>query len=491
MKRFLALIFPLVVFAHGTGVHQIQMTATGFIPQNVEIDLGEIVEFKNVDKIAHWPASNIHPTHQIYPEFDPKGAVTPGASWSFTFEKVGSWRFHDHLFAENTGTVTVMGGDSQSQQSKSGGLNIVAWWGRIVEKLSFWNQALYYKFFPAKLDEEFAKVNVLKIAADEKQIGYWLRLVGPKKVMDKLIADSNGGTVGDCHQEAHLIGRAAYAILGPRAFTQGNSLCHSGFYHGAMEAFLVEKGTENLATNIDNLCNSFPTNFGNFECLHGVGHGVLAYVDYNLPEALKLCQKLSSSFGKNSCYGGIFMENIVVAAGNGAKPSHETKWVSLDPHFPCDAISKDRDVQEQCYYMQTSRMINLFNHDYQRIVFECTRAPTDYIAPCFQSLGRDVAGQGLRSAETINDVCALAPREYFDRCIEGGLNVIIDFWGEALGDQAARLCRILAGAESKGRCYKILGTRIKQVFKSPVEINRQCDFSEESYKGVCLQSAGI
>ena len=62
------------------------------------IEQGDIVEFKNESKDEdYWPASNIHPSHGIYPEFDPRVPIKPGESWSFKFDRVGSWRFHDHL----------------------------------------------------------------------------------------------------------------------------------------------------------------------------------------------------------------------------------------------------------------------------------------------------------------------------------------------------------------------------------------------------------
>src|SRR5439155_1620409 len=71
--------------------------ADTFEPVDLTIKQGTKVIFKNVDSQGHWPASDIHPTHGIYPEFDPKQPVNPGDSWSFVFDKVGRWRYHDHL----------------------------------------------------------------------------------------------------------------------------------------------------------------------------------------------------------------------------------------------------------------------------------------------------------------------------------------------------------------------------------------------------------
>ncbi|MEK7148275.1 MAG: hypothetical protein AAB758_03170, partial [Patescibacteria group bacterium] len=105
--------------------------------------------------------------------------------------------------------------------------------------------------------------------------------------------------------------RLAYEIYGPSVFAKGNSSCHAGYYHGAMEALLKERGTKNLAANINEICSNFKTGYSTFECLHGVGHGVMAYDSYDLPRALTTCGGFETAFAKSSCYGGAFMENIV------------------------------------------------------------------------------------------------------------------------------------------------------------------------------------
>lgn len=87
--------------------HVIKMTPEGFSPSTINIKKGQSVTWVNEDSQYHWPASDIHPTHEIYSEFDPKEPLASGEAWSFTFEKVGTWSFHDHLRPNWVGTVTV------------------------------------------------------------------------------------------------------------------------------------------------------------------------------------------------------------------------------------------------------------------------------------------------------------------------------------------------------------------------------------------------
>lgn len=89
------------------GAQVVEMKQNVFDPETLTIQRCTEVVFENKDSKAHWPASNIHPTHGIYPEFDPQKGIGPGNSWSFVFDKAGNWRFHDHLNPTVTGEIIV------------------------------------------------------------------------------------------------------------------------------------------------------------------------------------------------------------------------------------------------------------------------------------------------------------------------------------------------------------------------------------------------
>ncbi len=90
-----------------TNTATVLMKEDRFEPENLTVKKGTTVTFKNEDKVARWPASNIHPTHTIYPEFDPLKPIEPGQQWSFKFDKVGTWKDHDHLIPSIRGIITI------------------------------------------------------------------------------------------------------------------------------------------------------------------------------------------------------------------------------------------------------------------------------------------------------------------------------------------------------------------------------------------------
>ena len=94
---------------------------SGFSPSELNIKSGDKIVFRNESSRPVWPASALHPTHAVYdgtnfdrhcaegatPAFDACREVEPGGEWSFTFDKIGTWKYHDHLNASRTGTIVV------------------------------------------------------------------------------------------------------------------------------------------------------------------------------------------------------------------------------------------------------------------------------------------------------------------------------------------------------------------------------------------------
>ena len=96
-------------------INTIEITSTGFVPSTLTINKGEPVNFINKDLNTHWPASDPHPLHNGYPEqggcigskFDACKPLANGEVWTFTFDIVGTWHYHDHLHPYLKGTIIV------------------------------------------------------------------------------------------------------------------------------------------------------------------------------------------------------------------------------------------------------------------------------------------------------------------------------------------------------------------------------------------------
>lgn len=435
----------------------IHMTEDGFEPRTVSIVQGDTVIFENLDDEFRWPASNIHPTHAIYPEFDPLLPLDSGEEWSFTFTKVGEWRMHDHLLPEFTGVITVAKNDSFIEPVVPEKGNFFT---RLFRGVGDFFVKVYYAILPGAQDARLADASIIELAKDTDALDEILRHTSPKLVMERLIDETDGGARVDCHSQAHVVGRQAYNLFGVAVYTEGDASCHSGFYHGVMEAFIADKGTVDLVANVETLCEGLNSDVEIFECYHGVGHGMMAYNDYNLMEALEACTGFTDEYDDSSCYGGVFMENIIAGIGKGVD-GHDTTWLKEDdPHYPCNAIGDDYSRLWNCYVIQTSWMLPLFDFDYQKTADTCLGAREDMRNACFTSYGRDSAGNFLRDSDKILASCKLVPdiEDYRSACYMGALNVVISFWGSNLKNQGEEFCALLPEKESKP-CFDAVALR--------------------------------
>jgi plastocyanin len=93
----------------GPDIAVVEVSYDGFVysPNSVNIKQGDFIFFKNKSKDKFWPASNPHPIHDTYSDFDPKKPIDSNGSWKFQFAEVGTWKFHDHLNPSARGVVNV------------------------------------------------------------------------------------------------------------------------------------------------------------------------------------------------------------------------------------------------------------------------------------------------------------------------------------------------------------------------------------------------
>src|SRR3989344_3384939 len=100
--------------------YEVIYTDSGYSHSELTNQTGDTVVWKNQSSGEMWTASAMHPTHIVYsqtslsehcpdPEntsFDQCKSANPGESWSFMFEKTGTWGYHNHV-GNNFGKIIV------------------------------------------------------------------------------------------------------------------------------------------------------------------------------------------------------------------------------------------------------------------------------------------------------------------------------------------------------------------------------------------------
>lgn len=103
--------------------HTVVYSDGGYAPKELTVKKGEKVTFRNESSHVMWPASAMHPAHAEYPGsglqkctdssvdkstlFDSCSEKKSREEWSFQFQEVGTWNYHDHRRAEYWGTIIV------------------------------------------------------------------------------------------------------------------------------------------------------------------------------------------------------------------------------------------------------------------------------------------------------------------------------------------------------------------------------------------------
>ena len=231
-----------------------------------------------------------------------------------------------------------------------------------------------------------------------------------------------------CHPLTHIIGRIAaesYTNVGD-AYTHGDSFCWSGYYHGVLETFVARVGIKDLARDINSICSSLNTDgkygFNYFNCVHGLGHGLMAITDDQLFTSLTYCDALAGGWEQQSCAGGIYMENVIADGLD-----HITGY--LDPKRPLYPCSDSPDkYKNSCYLMQTSYMLKIDGGNFSQTFAWC-RTAGEYKDTCFQSLGRDASGRSLSDGPKTSAICMLgANQEEISNCVIGAVKDIISYF---------------------------------------------------------------
>ncbi len=103
----LSVLQDQAVPVNGMGMETVMYTNDGFRPAKLTVPVGTMVEFVNQSDKQMWVASNVHPSHEILPTFDEFKGVDKGQTYMYTFDKKGTWPYHDHINASLEGVVNV------------------------------------------------------------------------------------------------------------------------------------------------------------------------------------------------------------------------------------------------------------------------------------------------------------------------------------------------------------------------------------------------
>ena len=301
----------------------------------------------------------------------------------------------------------------------------------------------------------------------------------------------------NAHHYAHHLGRTSFAYYKDvtEAFAHCRETFGSGCYHGVLEGYLrslPEVRADSIAAVCTKEIDAWQSTFLQYQCLHGLGHGLTLYFDYHLPTALEGCDALASPWERESCYSGVFMENVVAFLQphhtHQEGDHHADRPRSLlrpeDPLYPCNAV--DEAYQRACYRFQSSAILTFSQHDFAKAFQVCSGAPTALISVCYESLGRDVSGFTLRDVEKTMSLCQQGGPEQATACLVGAVKDFINNYADP--QRGLAFCRRLDDA-SKEACYAATGEMLLSLYPDNQQRAQSCAQAETEYIDACKEAA--
>lgn len=296
----------------------------------------------------------------------------------------------------------------------------------------------------------------------------------------------------DGHEYAHGIGIEGYLHLKsvPASFEHCPEQFASGCGHGVIQAYLENQTAMDSAT-INQLCAPYRapgrTQWQLFQCVHGMGHGLNMMYAGDLPKALGTCDMLGDEWDRASCYGGVFMENIMAeiqphhpatelanpgSHGQGEHEGHDA-FKRLDPSqplYPCSIM--EQKYLQQCYEIQTSAILHFTRGSIGRTAEICNMAPADMRGTCYQSLGRDISGRTRRDPGKTRRLCDQGAEAYRPWCYFGAAKAIVDW--DAKAEPGIEFCGELGTARGALFCFRAVGEQIRALGGPTPERERLC-----------------
>ncbi len=352
----------------------------------------------------------------------------------------------------------------------------------------------------AMLEDCREKIPPDKIPCYQKRLEGILKTRGTEQALKSVeqLAKQDPDVLRESHPYTHHLGRISFSHYKDAAvaFSHCGDMFASGCYHGVLEGYLSSLraiAPKDIVTLCNKSIDTHRSRSQKFQCLHGLGHGLTMYFRYDILKTLPFCDTLPTDWERQSCYGGVFMENIVAyqnalhghqTGHKGHHTGHKSFLDPKDPLHPCNVVEKR--YQRACYWMQASVILTFNGFNLAEAFRECDKAPARFIPTCYESMGREISGFTLSDSGKSIGLCKMGSSKYVHHCFVGAVKDFINTRVDP--ERGLAFCRGL-DLEYKKDCYAAVGWMLVSLYPDLGRREDVCTRAEKKYTAVCKASA--
>ncbi len=303
-----------------------------------------------------------------------------------------------------------------------------------------------------------------------------------------------------CHVLAHKLGERIVAEdpdkwIDAIPLNPSDGMCSNGFIHGVLGGrfraeVLSKDDLKKLIPDFSRACSVRPewesSPLDRAICNHGMGHLYMFITDADIPLALSLCEQTMPEDMKRVCREGVFMQiyqplepdDFLLIERMPVKPTKETvrsfcarytkdeyegaclreSW----PFFREEILSgagiddfcsgqPNRTEEVACYESSFSLAGRLSLADPAKLLSMCAETSDDWKQMCYSYGARTVLEEDRNAGEKSLGLCASAPEQYRDACIDSLVSTAQFIFGDAGEHQ--RFCKLVPQSQQ----YRCLG----------------------------------
>jgi hypothetical protein len=312
-----------------------------------------------------------------------------------------------------------------------------------------------------------------------------------------------------CHDHTHLIGDAAYnEFVGGKTFMLGTeaTYCGYGFYHGFVEAMLVNSSDY---SEVKDYCESANKNLKSgivspnaiYACYHGIGHSTFDVHNENLwgdeakmvAPAISTCEKITEGLEEEKtkqCVTGVF-NALGIAYSN---REYNLELNKIDPVWFCR--KQNTLYKKSCYaevsvaWIYTSMGGDKYDIDSAMGYIKTTGDKEGEDSAIFAVTSDYVRLHSQRDdLEKVVKACRDYPRDMSAPCMEGVVLALLG-WGKPGEEYKETIAFCNSGflnSQEKDLCYSNFITGLKSMYTGQ-EISKICNMLEGKYKNLCLEN---